>query len=424
MSRVLPFRALRFRSYDDPEVRRRTAPSTEPLPGCHEAGRAPDDTVLALERADGAARILEALRGSGMFLESPTPAFHAYRQDYLVASGLEKSRLAFLGLLDPWSGDEMPVHAVCDTDARLVESFRTGILRGGIQAGLVAIGFEDPSFEIEKLIERGTARAGPARMVLPDETSRIWTIEDRGICAAITDAMARMQLYVLDGAHRYRALRRLRDEIAPDPDARMIPLCAFFNLHDYAVSLGAYHTLAALPPGFDLNRLVLELDPLFDVTIYRFSGALDKRRALAEVGEDLRVQGFAGSTIAAYIGGFEQFMLIQLRDGVDPAPLYLPDVPPALQGMDAVLLRKVIFPRAGIDAAGVGLARDPSAAVDAVDAGLYGAAFLINPPNKAKMVEAARAGFRLPLGSVRMDPAPRAGLILHKLREPLEVMAR
>lgn len=424
MARVLPFRALRFRSYDDPEALRRTAPSIEPLPGCYEPVRPPDDTVLALERPDSATRILDALRADGMFLESSTPAFHIYRQDYLISSGLEKSRLCFLGLLDPWGVEEPPVHAVCDTDARLVEAFRTGILQGGIQAGLVAVGFEDPGFEIEKLIERGTARTAPARMVLANETSRLWAIEDRAIASAITQAMAGMPLYILDGAHRFRALRRMRDELGPDPGTRMLPLCAYFNLHDYAVSLGAYHLLAAFPAGFDLNRFVLDLDPLFELTIYRFSGTSDKRRALAEIGEDLRLQGFAGSTIGAYVRGIEQFMLIQLRDGVDPAPLYLPDVAPALRTMDAMLLRKVILPRAGIESSPPGFARDLDAAVEAVDAGAAGAAFFLNPPNKARMAEAARAGHRLPIGSVRMDPAPRAGLVLHRLREPLEVMAR
>ncbi|MBI4600827.1 MAG: DUF1015 family protein, partial [Planctomycetes bacterium] len=191
-------------------------------------------------------------------------------------------------------------------------------------------------------------------------------------------------------------------------------LAVLINLFDFGVTLSAAALLVKDQPAFSINDAVLRLDPHFEVKAYAFGGTASLPRALTDFREDLRIRGFTESVIGACFAGVDNFFLLQLREGADRDELFLPDVRAPLKGFDSVLLRRVVLERClapGGAALEIGYCWGAEEAVAAVRTGRCRAAFFLNPPNKRKLVQLARAGLRLPPSSARLEPPVRKGLV-------------
>lgn len=415
MADVLPFHAVLFR------------------PGAPELSEWTSTAVEALSPLTARASAYQLLSGAGGADSEPpqaatatrdeaaeeeilwvdeNPGYFVYRQDYRTESGLEKSRVGLVGLLDLQSDTQAHVYTTQDTEPFGVERCLSEIAASSLQLVPLVAAVEDLKFDLEKLLERCIlARENPdlSLEVEPGDRHRLWKIEDPALIEQVAEFFRGKDCFVLDGLHSYRALRRMSNE------SMLRPLCIVYNIFDFGFSLGAATVLVRKLEDFNINELALRMDAFFDTRTYSFSSAQQLPRALTDFREDLRIRGFTDNVVGAYFAGLDHFFIFGLREGIDRAKVFAPDVKGPHQEIDSMLLRRVLLEGY------LGVSAEPGMleyawsveeAVAAVRSGKLGAAFFVNPPNKRKILGLARAGLRLPPGAVRLDPPVRSRLLM------------
>jgi hypothetical protein len=360
-----------------------------------------------LLKLEGAAATAEAGAGSRL-----APALLVLRQEFRTEGGLEKSRLGLMAALLP-EGDAPARELVgLEVEPGEVEKELVGLRATGMQQEPVAAAVEDLDFHLEKLLERGiflrdrpdgqwTSAAG--------DRHRVWRMEDASLVASLGAFCRGKDLFLLDGLATYRALRRLRESPTGQGSAApCLPMVTIFNLFDFALSFSAPILLVREIPGFNINTVALRVHADFEVRSFPISAAVRLPRALTDFREDLRLRGFTESVVGAFFAGIDTFFIFQLREGIDRERVFLPDVPKPMQELDAILLRKVLLERhlcaPGSPAPDFAYCHSTEEAVGWVRAGRFQAAFFTNPPNKRKVAQTIRSGFRLPAGTLRLEP--------------------
>jgi len=405
---VFPFRAIWFPTHTA-GVAHWSSESVEPLSRFCTAGTASqDNTPWPQESPD---------EKEGLFI---------YRQDFKTEAGLDKSRLGLIGLLD-CAGDAK-IYTTQDTEPFGVEACIEGITKTGVQESPVIAGVEDVHFELEKLLERGMASNRPPDVELePSEGEhRIWKIEDPTLIEDVRAFFRGKDCFLLDGLHTYRALRRLCDREGsgqekggPDAPAPLCPMTMFLNYLDFGVNFRGVSVLIKEMADFSINDLALRMNTLFDIKTYPFDGPSALPRALTDFREDLRVEGFTDRVVGGCFRGLDQFFLFTLRNDADAEKVFLPDVRGLARGFDSTVLRRVILERyirpveSGCES--LEYTWSPEEAIAAVRAGKFQAAFLLNPPNKRKLLRLARDGLRLPPGAARLEPPVHKRLVMKKV---------
>lgn len=418
MTRVLPFRAFKCAPAGG-AARREDGPSAEAsIVTCPEIE--PEGAV--------------PLNAIPIFGEGAAGGFLVLRHDYSAPSGVRKTRLALVALLEPLPGSEGAIKAALDVEPRDVTSLLAELERGRTQAEPVVAAYEEPRLELDKLLEKACLTGSPPELDeegLDGDRLRFWKIADRHLTGEIIRFFEDREVYVVDGLHVYRACRRLasgRGRSQSDAENRepvVCPLTIFANLCDFGVSFTAHHLLVRDLLPIDINRLILELSPFFELKSYPLEGAGERSGAIKRFREELRVPGFTGSAIGAYFRGNPHLFLLRLREDVDRCRLFLPDVRPEEQSLDAFLLRRVLLDRymrsRGRGAAAARdfeYARTIEEAIHSVRSERCGAAFFLNPPTKRELSDLLREGLRLPPGALALDPPVPSGLVAHIVPRP------
>lgn len=405
MADVLPFRAIWYpnRSSGPADW---SSESIEPLSSFCAGGAAARDRVPWPQQPPD--------EKEGLFI---------YRQDFRTEAGLDKSRLGLIGLLD--GASDAKIFATQDTEPFGVEECIAGITKTGIQESPVIAGVEDTHFELEKLLDRGMAADRPPDVELESSEGehRIWKIEAPELIEDVRAFFRGKECFLLDGLHTYRALRRLGDREGqgrkkggPDAPAPLCPMTMFLNYLDFGVNLRGVSVLIKKIADFSINDLALRMNALFDIKTYPFDGPSALPRALTDFREDLRVQGFTERVVGACFHGLDQFFLFTLRNDADAEKVFLPDVRGLERGFDSTVLRRVILERyvrpADPEQNSLEYTWSPEEAIAAVRSGKFQAAFLLNPPNKRKLLRLARDGLRLPPGAARLEPPVHKHLVM------------
>ena len=363
---------------------------------------------------------LPGLAGGPDLTLDETPGLYAYRHDFRSETGVEKNRIGVIGLLRPDEGPASQTFTIQETEPHGVAHRAKEMETLGRQEHPVVGAIEDPSFQLESLIQASLCRgAADIDIQLPgNERHRVWRIGDPRNVVEIQEFLRGKDCFLLDGLHAYRALRHMCHG-----DREFHPLAVLYNFMDLGVGFASACLLVGALRDFNVNELVLRMDHAFDAKVYPFGRDPALPRALADFREDLRIRGYTDGVLGACFAGVDQFFIFQLREGVDRDSLFLPDVPPPLRELDQVLLRHVVLDRY-LGAPGPGSSTGASweycwsveEAIAAVRSGQFTAAFLLNPPAKRKILQFARSRLRLPAGSLRIDPPSRSGLVACAIR--------
>ena len=355
----------------------------------------------------------------------PEPTFYAYRVDYRTLGGIEKSRTSLIAKLDPFDVESRQVAPVVDTRPGASAAAADTLARSGIKSGLVVAAYEDPQFEVERLMALCPA-LHTAAFAAGDQMHTVWPLTRRRAADQIA-AFFRDKLCVpFDGIEHFRAARRLKDEAHAHqlalPDAAFYPLVLLVNVYDFGANLNADCT--AVPPlaDFDLNRFILRCHERFDVQTYPWQPDAARAATFRRFQEDFRIHGTTEIAIGACFPGERQFFLFTLKEGEDARRMLPPDVPAVLATFSAPYLRRVFVedlywqeappPDAWTQTV---VFAEPARALAALDRGDAGAVFFLNPPGKRGLMELAAARARLPAGAVRLEPPAPEGLIHERI---------
>jgi uncharacterized protein (DUF1015 family) len=346
------------------------------------------------------------------------PALYAYKQDFRTDSGLQKNRLGLVCLISAGDGSLIGTQ---EAEAYGVERLIERMSATGLQETFLVAGYEDAKFKIDKILERGILEKRSPDIDLDagrGERHRFWRIPSQKLVSQASQLVRAAECFLLDGAHTHRALRKLAGASSSPEGAPA--LAVLFNLLDFGMVLSSATLLIDEIAGFNINALALRMSTFFETRAFPFSSPRALPKALADFREDFRIRGFTDSVIGALFRDIDQFFLFTLKDDVDRDDVFLPDVKAPLRQFDSVLLRRVMLERylgGGGDAAGprIDYSWSVEEAVASVRARKHRAAFFSNPPNKRKIMALARAGFRLPPGSARIEPPIRTGLLMRRI---------
>ena len=460
MATLNPFRGLRYDPTAVGDLARVVAPPYDVIDRTHQAAlyaRSPHNVVrLILNReADAyasAAATLADWRRSGVLRLDPTPALSLYAQRFRGTDGALRERVGIIGALRLESFESGKVRPHERTLER-AKTDRMALLRA-CRASLSPIFglVSSSSWSLETLIP---TRA-PDLDVAEDEDNRhrIWRLEDAATVAAIHERLARAEVFIADGHHRYETALRYRDErraelgaAAPPPGTAPYDyvLAYLTRMEDPGlVILPTHRVLATLPLAAGaleralaahfrvehlprtpqgMAALLARLGPAGDTSARRDGGTDASATLRGDAGPD------AGTTIriGAAVAGAGTLWL--LSAAVDALP-FASSTPAVLRALDLTALHQVVLAgtlglpigeRGGTP--GLTYTQDAPAALAAVERDGAGAAFFLPPTGVDALRAVATAGLTMPEKSTYFHPKLLTGLVIYPLDGDSETVA-
>jgi uncharacterized protein (DUF1015 family) len=240
-------------------------------------------------------------------------------------------------------------------------------------------------------------------------THRTWRIGDPAIHEGIAAALARAELLIADGHHRYETSLAYQREVGPGGPADYV-LMALVSLEDPGLTV------------FPTHRLISDLadDPAKQETLE--TGLKDLFHVDEVSPEQLDPAGTEGIGVFGYIDShLKRPFRLRLRETVRLEET-LADRTPAYRRLDAAILEELVLKGVlGMTteniAAKRGIGYTPSIdeALAKLDAGEYQAAFLLRPTPVEQVREVAAADETMPPKSTYFFPKLLTGIVFNPL---------
>ncbi len=414
---VQPLKALRYDLGRVPSLADVTAPPYDVIDAAQRAdlvARSPHNVVeIDLPQAgDGsdpyahAAATIADWREQGILVTEEEPALWALTQEYTAPDGSKQERHAILARVrveDYGSGRVRP-HERTQPGPKQDRLDLTRATRLNLSP-IFSLSSEDAW----PLVEPATGTEPWGEVTDPDGTvHRLWRVGDPEIHAAVAQELARAELLIADGHHRYETARAYRDEIGGD-GPHEYTLMALTGLADPGLTVFPTHRLLS---GFKddperQERLREGVRELFEVT---------------EAGDDgLDPAGEDGLGVFGYVDAHHRRPFrLRLKDSAELERL-LENRPPAYRELDAVILETLIFKGVlGITEEeiaakrGIGYAKGIDDAMAMLD-GDYDVAFVLRPTPVDQVRAVAAEGETMPPKSTYFFPKLLSGMLFNPL---------
>ncbi len=233
---------------------------------------------------------------------------------------------------------------------------------------------------------------------------RMWRVADPEAIAAVTAALAGVELLIADGHHRYETARVFAQEPGAPAGADHVLMC-LVALQDPGLTV------------FPTHRLVIGLD---DAKRAALAAALERDWA-SEPTDELEPAPGDAVRIGYYDGGEPR--MLTLRDPAI-ADAALPGKPEPYRRLDTAVLEALVLQQAlGMSEDdishlnGLGYARTAEEAKARVDGGEADAAFFMAPTPVERVRDVAAAGENMPPKSTYFYPKVLTGMVFNPLEE-------
>jgi uncharacterized protein (DUF1015 family) len=377
------------------------------------AARSPHNVVrvdLPEEGEDpyaGAADTLARWRAEGAVVQDEEPALWVLAQDYTGPDGRARTRHGILARVrvEPYGPGRVRPHERTHPGPKEDRLRLTRATRANLSP-IFAL-YDDPEGAAWAAVAAVTQAKPWGEATDADGTrNRLWRVADPAAHEAVRAALARRELLIADGHHRYETARTYAEEVGGE------------GAHRYVLSC----LVAFQDPGltvFPTHRLLTGLDA-------------ERRRALGEELErDWEAEPVAeaglepegdGRVRVGYLGGREAPpRMLALRDQAI-ADAALPGKPAPYRELDTAVLEALVLKGAlGMDEdaishlEGLDYARSARQARDEVRSGRADAAFFMGPTPVERIRAVAAAGETMPPKSTYFFPKVPTGLLFSPL---------
>jgi uncharacterized protein (DUF1015 family) len=386
-----------------------------------------------------AAHLYQEWLTSAVLLREATPALYPYAQTYRLPSGEERTRAGVLALLRLHEYEEGVVLPHEQTLPKAKEDrFRLlstahaqfspifGVYDPGdtdVRAWLDEMTAGEPAIDLLDTVQASPHAAATTSLLdsgSPDDLvtaqgvrHRLWVAEEGVGTQRLKDLLATLQVFIVDGHHRYETALRLRREQgrgAPWADYVMIYLVA---LNDTGLVVLPTHRIISGLAGKDWSRVRRLLAEEFDFDTHPIpltSGPVK----IAEAVE----AALAPGKLAMLAPPFERLEVLTLRDPTAVDRAVGAGRAEEWRRLDVVALHHLALPKAlGIEdthgeTSGVTYTRDAVEAVEAVLDQPDRAAFFVPAPRVEDVREVALAGEKMPEKSTYFWPKAITGLVI------------
>ncbi len=377
---------------------------------------------------EAAARLV-GWRNTGVLRKDPRPAAYVYEQRYtlpgLADHRVQRGLLARLEL-EPFGPDGGVLRHELTLSGPKEDRFALLKATGVNTSPVVAI-YDSGVPRTSDLLDE-VARADPIASVSDDDGTehRLWSTEHDGsgtsIGAELLAGAEARPLTIADGHHRYETALRYREErgrqraCESDPPYDYLLCCVLDTFRQELTVLPTHRLVRDGPTG---EELVARLERAFEVR--RLAGPDE---LLMELGQS--AGGRAGDPEAdapprSALGLWSDGMAALLRPRAAWLASDRSGGSPVMRALGVAVLSRVLDEVFGIDAAAatqggrLSYTKDSREALDSVDRGLAGSAFLLRPTPVEAVIQVAQAGEVMPQKSTYFHPKAITGLLFNPL---------
>jgi uncharacterized protein (DUF1015 family) len=354
-----------------------------------------------------AADTIEEWRLEGILTGDREPALWALTQDYTAPDGSGHTRHAILARVrvEDYGPGKVRPHERTQPGPKQDRLDLTRATRHNLSPI-----FSLTSADAWPLVEPAT-HGDPWGEVTDDDGTvhRLWRVGEPEVHAAVGDELARAELLIADGHHRYETARAYAEEVGEDGPHRYT-LMALTGLEDPGLTV------------FPTHRLLSGLaeDPERQE---RLGGGLRELFEVEEVAtDDLDPTGEEGVGVFGYIDSHHRRgFRLRLKDSAELDRI-LDGRPDAYRRLDTVILETLVLKGIlGLDEAdiaakrGIGYAKSVDDSLAMLDDGSHQVAFLLRPTPVEQVREVAAAGETMPPKSTYFFPKLLSGLLFNPL---------
>ena len=368
---------------------------------------------IDLPRADGdpyehAARTLDAWKAEGVVVRDEQPGVWALEQDYQGPDGRSYRRHGFLARVrveDYGPGRIRPherTHPGPKEDRlRLTRATRANL------SPIFSL-YDDPANAAWSALEPHTQGSPWGEVSDGDGTThRLWRVGDPAALGAVTDALARTELLIADGHHRYETARVYAGEVGGDGGHRHVLMC-LVALQDPGLTV------------FPTHRLLTGLDDSRREALY---AALRRDWHFEPISQDdLEPAGGDGPLRIGFLDARDSHAAMLTLKDPGLAAAALPDKPQAYRELDTAVLEALVLKGAlGMTEddishfRGLQYARSTAEARETVMGGGADAAFFMGSTPVPRVRAVAAAGETMPPKSTYFYPKVLTGLVFNPL---------
>jgi uncharacterized protein (DUF1015 family) len=356
-----------------------------------------------LNKYEAAAKDFQSFIAQGVLTQDPEDSFYLLEQTFNDQDGKKHVRRGFFGVAKiPEPGAE----TVLGHERTFITKIQDRLaLTRATQANLGAVFslYSDPDGVLHPFLDQ--MRNRPEDMLahtIDKVTQRIWRVPND---ARVTEFLRDKKLYIADGHHRFATAVAYRDEMRAKenptgPRPYDYVLMGFVDMDDPGLLVYPAHRVLDAPAGFVADEFLTKLKRWFDVT---------------PSGADLahEVRSAKGCAIGLAIKGAGRYLLT-LRD-IDRVEFLGADRGPAWRELDvAILHRGIIENTLGLPE-GAEFVYEHSApkALDLVDSGKKGLAFILNATLARQIQACAEAKEPMPQKSTYIYPKLPSGAAIN-----------
>lgn len=371
--------------------------------------------LVRLEKPEGedkyarAAALLEEWLASGVLARDEKECIYVYGEDFEV-KGKRYSLKGIICLckLYPFSEGVVLPHenTLSGAKADRFELMKATLCNFSSIYGL----YVDEENAVTSIVKR-VASGAPEHCFTDDEgvTHSLWLMDNIADIAAVVIAMAKKQIFIADGHHRYETALKFRDYLAERgecPTGRDYVLMTLVDMDNEGLVIFPTHRLIHGLP-VDKAALLEKLEGDFEIREYD-----DVNNAEAVLA------GFRHRKAYALYTGGEGFTLLVFKGAL---PLTEDG---GLSALDvSVLHDRVLEGCLGIDKENMAAqrnlryTRDINEAVESVRSGESTAAFILNPTKVGEIKSVSLSGGRMPQKSTYFYPKLKTGLVMNTIKE-------
>ena len=346
----------------------------------------------------------------GALLREAGPRLYLYEQEFLFEGAVRRRRCVFVALrLEEWEKGIVLPHEVTGASAKLD---RLRLLQATRTCSSPIMALYEPE-GVAQLLE-GAVEQPVLDAKLPDGERHILSLLRPDAAQAFAQALAGRKLYVADGHHRYETALTYRDErkaAAPSwtgEEPENFVLAGLIAADDPGFVVLPTHRLLRLPGR--AADLTAGLGGLFQVEAPGAATPASVQELEARMAEEGR-NGPVFGAIGLRPGELHLLRPLDLQALIETTPA---DHAPAWRRLDVTLLAYAVLPQVGYDGAPENIDYTEAGvhALEAVEAGDWDAALLLNPTPIEQVIEVAEAGDRMPRKSTYFFPKLGTGVVM------------
>lgn len=440
MAEIAPFRGLRYNTGKVRDLAQVVIPpydviSPEQQRAFHETNpynmvrlelgeSLPDDSAKDNAHTR-AGEYLRRWQEEAVLIREELPGIYYYELDYPLSADVKQTRYGFVCVLklEDFSRGSVRPH---EKTFQAVKDERLGLMLAcNANLSPVFALYSDSTGDVDSALRAGR-EAEPIFSFDDREgmTHRVWRVTDPDVLQRARSLMVEKDIFIADGHHRYetalnyRHLQRKQFPNASGAASFEYVLMYLSNLNDEGLTILPTHRLLRGLGSWQPKDFLENAAEFFEISRYDATSAGEKewRRALEK---DSLTNKIVIGLHTRFADGFYLF-----KAKPDPVSAFLSelDIPRILQGLDVVVLDRIVLRRLmGLseeflaDERNIHFKHDFAKALDAVRSGSDEAGFFINATRIEQVQNVAEAGLIMPHKSTYFFPKVGSGLLIHRL---------